>query len=223
MKSINTMSIKFNFNLIGIPALYFSFILISTVISSQVKHNLPQDILIIIDSDYTFEEIFLNSKVPSNIRKNLKLISVEYFSFDDKLHRGQVVIHKDLADDIIEIFKVIKEEKFPVSKVIPINKYNWSDEKSMNDNNTSAFNYRFVKGSSLLSSHAQGRAIDINPILNPHVKNGKTIPVNSKYDVNDKGTITLNNFLVKEFTKRGWDWGGLWQRNKDYQHFEKLN
>jgi hypothetical protein len=216
------MSATFNFNLIRSPAFYISFILISALTSSQVKHNLFQDDKIIIDSDYTFEEIFLNSNVPVNIRKNLNLISVEYFSFDDKLHRGQVLIHKGLANDIIEIFKVIKAEKFPVSKVIPINKYNWFDEKSMNDNNTSAFNFRFVKGSSLLSSHALGRAIDINPVQNPHVKNGKTIPVNSKYDVNVRGTISTNTFLVKEFAKRGWDWGGFWKRNKDYQHFEKL-
>jgi peptidoglycan LD-endopeptidase CwlK len=175
-----------------------------------------------LDSDYSIEDIFANSKIPENIRKNLRLISVEYFSFDNKLHRGQILIHKDLLNDIIEIFEIIKREKFPVGKVIPINKYDWSDEHSMNDNNTSAFNYRYVKGTGTLSSHASGRAIDINPKLNPYVKSGKTYPANFRYDTSLKGTITAESFLVKEFKKRGWNWGGFWSSNKDYQHFEKM-
>jgi len=136
----------FNFNLIVRLAFSISFIFISTFAESQGRYNLFRDDGIIIDSDYTFEEIFSKSKIPVNVRKNLKLISIEYFSFDDKLHRGQILIHKDLANDIIEIFKVIKEKKFPISKVIPINKYEWSDDLSVADNNTSSFNYRYVKG-----------------------------------------------------------------------------
>jgi peptidoglycan LD-endopeptidase CwlK len=177
----------------------------------------------IVDSDFTFEEIFSGSKIPDKIKVALRLINVEYFSFDEKLHRGQILIHKDLSNDITEIFRTIKKEKFPISKVIPINKYNWSDEHSMKDNNTSAFNFRYVKGTPTLSSHAHGRAIDINPILNPQLINGKFFPVNSKYDITVSGTITSNSFLVNEFTKSGWKWGGFWRRNKDYQHFEKLN
>ena len=192
-----------------------------TLPTSLGNQNLFHDDKVIIDSYYTFNEIFYNSKIPEEIRKDLKLISVEYFSFDDKLHRGQILIHKDLANDIITIFNVIKEKKFPISKVIPIIKYNWSDESSMNDNNTSAFNYRYVKGTSQLSSHALGRAIDINPKLNPQITNKNIFPTNSKYDITVLGTISADSFLVKEFKKRGWQWGGFWKKNKDYQHFEK--
>ena len=199
------------------------FVFIVTVATSLGNHNLFQEDEIIVDSKYTFEEVFSNSKIPEKIRKNLKLISVEYFSFDDKLHRGQIVIHKDLTNDIIEIFKIIKDKKFPVDKVIPINEYNWSDENSMKDNNSSAFNYRYVKGTNKLSPHALGRAIDINPKLNPYIKKGKSYPANSEYDISVKGTIKSDSFLVKEFVKRGWKWGGFWKRNKDYQHFEKLH
>lgn len=178
---------------------------------------------IIIDSNYRIEDIFFESKVPKSVTKNLTLISVEYFSFDEKLHRGQILIHKDLASDLIEIFRVIKGKNFPIGKVIPINHYNWSDENSMNDNNTSAFNYRFVTGTKVLSIHALGRAIDINPKLNPQLKNSKYFPTDSKYDVTVLGTIAANSFVIKEFTKRGWKWGGFWKSTKDYQHFEKLN
>jgi hypothetical protein len=189
---------------------------------SSGKSILFQDKEPIIDCDYTFDEIFTDKETSSKIKNNLRLISVEYFSFDDKLHRGQILIHKDLVKDIIEIFQIIKKKKFPIGKVVPINRYNWSDDLSMEDNNTSAFNYRFVKGTKKLSNHALGRAIDINPRLNPQIKKGKTSPANSKYDKNVEGTITSNSFLVKEFTKRGWKWGGHWKSMKDYQHFEKL-
>jgi hypothetical protein len=133
--------------------------------TSSRNQNLFHDDEIIIDSDYSFEEIFSDIKIPEKIKKNLKLISVEYFSFDDNLHRGQILIHKDLASEIIEIFSVIKEKKFPINKVIPIVKYNWSDDRSMNDNNSSAFNFRYIKGTTKLSSHALGRAIELTKPL----------------------------------------------------------
>ena len=212
-----------HFRVIGRLAFLLPLLFILRLSTSQGNQNLFLEDKIIIDSHYTFNEIFSGSKIPEDIKKDLKLISVEYFSFDDKLHRGQILIHKDLASNVIEIFKVIKEKKFPIGKVIPIIKYNWSDENSMTDNNTSAFNYRYVKGTSQLSSHALGRAIDINPKLNPQIKGENNIPANSKYDVTITGTITANSFIVKEFNKRGWQWGGLWKRNKDYQHFEKLD
>jgi hypothetical protein len=146
---------------------------------------------------------------------------VEYYSFDEKLHRGQIVINKKVSKDIIEIFSLIKESHFPISKVIPAVKYNWDDEASMNDNNTVAFNYRKVKGSNVQSSHSYGMAIDINPLQNPHIK-GKTIqPSSGKYDTKAKGTLLRDSKIVNEFIKRGWQWGGNWRSSKDYQHFEK--
>ncbi len=184
---------------------------------TQLQHN-----EIIIDSNFSIEEVLSNYPVSKDIKDNLTLITVEYYSFDKKLHRGQILIHKDLAKDVIEIFEIIKQKKFPIEKAIPINYYNWSDEASMMDNNTSGFNYRKVKGSKKLSSHALGRAIDINPKQNPHIVNGKFSPPSSSYNPKVEGTITSKSFVVKEFKKRGWSWGGNWKRNKDYQHFEKL-
>ena len=203
----------------------FSAIFITQIIilaySMGKIQNIEED-RVIIDSNYSLEEIFENEKIPLKIKKNLRLISVTYFSFDNKLHQGQILIHKDLVSDLHEIFKIIGQKKFPIDKVIPINHYNWSDELSMNANNTSAFNYRFVKGTKKLSPHAVGRAIDINPLLNPQIKKGKIFPVDANYNPEIEGTITANSFLVKEFTKRGWKWGGNWRSLKDYQHFEKL-
>jgi len=177
---------------------------------------------VIVDCNYTFKEAIENLNSPNELSSDLKLITVLYYSFDDKLHKGQIVIHKDLAKDAINIFEIIKEKKFKIAKVIPIVFYNWSDDKSMLDNNTSAFNYRFIAGTKKLSNHATGRAIDINPLLNPQVFKDRVYPSTAKYDPKKEGTITVPSFIVKEFKKMGWDWGGDWKSSKDYQHFEKL-
>ena len=176
---------------------------------------------IIIDADYTFDEALSESNIPSSVINTLVLVTVKYYGFDGKLHQGQILVNKDIAKDVEEIFDVIEEIKFPVERVVPIVKYDWSDEKSMNDNNTSAFNYRFISGSRILSMHANGLAIDINPKQNPYVKNGTSIPEGSEYKLNIIGTIKPDSKIVKIFKEKGWTWGGDWKSLKDYQHFQK--
>jgi hypothetical protein len=189
--------------------------------SSGYKTEYNSDI--IIDCKYTFDEAINGIEIPKSILKQLTLVEVEYYSFDEKLHRGQIVINQKAAKDVKEIFEFIKTIKFPIAKVIPIVKYNWSDEASMNDNNTSAFNYRIVKGYKLLSAHSYGLAIDINPLQNPHIKGKVVNPIKGSYNKKVAGTILKESKLVSEFRKRGWQWGGRWRSSKDYQHFEKKN
>ena len=50
----------------------------------------------------------------------------------------------------------------------------------MEANNTSAFNYREITGGGRLSNHAYGRAIDINILLNPYIRNGIVLPHGAK-------------------------------------------
>lgn len=203
-----------------------AFILLSfqQTLNYKFSSNQYQDeTKIIIDSNYTFEEALKGMEVPNSILKQISLIDVEYYSFDEKLHRGQILINKKAAKDIVEIFEYIKSSRFPIARVIPAVKYNWNDDSSMNDNNTTAFNYRKVKGYKVLSAHSYGMAIDINPLQNPHVKGKSIQPFKGKYDVKMKGTILRDSKLVHEFVKRGWQWGGRWRSSKDYQHFEKKN
>ncbi len=193
---------------------------IINVLSQADKQN-PSEDQIIVDCNYTFHEAISGIVIPKSILKQITLVDVEYYSFDGKLHKGQVVINKAVKKDIQEIFQIIKKNKFPIAKVIPIVRYNWSDKASMEDNNTSSFNYRKVDGQKILSPHSFGLAIDINPMQNPHIKSGKFNPPKAKYDPKANGTILKDSKLVLEFQKRGWQWGGFWQTSKDYQHFEK--
>jgi hypothetical protein len=199
--------------------LFISFILLG--INGRNNNVQEEEQGFVIDSNVDFEEAVTGLSIPKNILENLRIVDVYYYGFDDKLHKGQLVVHKDVVLNIIEIFEFIRESRFPIDKVVPISKYGWSDEKSMQDNNTSAFNYRFISGARVISNHASGLAIDINPRFNPYVKNGNSVPVNCVYDTTKAGTISSGSLLVKEFKERGWQWGGDWKSLKDYQHFEK--
>ena len=91
---------------------------------------------IIVDCNYTFEEAIAGTKAPQSIIDNLELIAVTYYSVDRKLHRGQILANKKLTPYIKQMFGVILKRKFPIAHAIPVAKYNWNDEASMEANNT---------------------------------------------------------------------------------------
>ena len=100
------------------------------------------------------------------------------------------------------------------------------DELSMEDNNTSAYNCRVIPGSGRWSRHAFGRAVDLNPLLNPEIdRTGAFQPENAAPYLDrtrtDPGVLHAGDPVVRLFTDRGWSWGGDWRTPKDYQHFER--
>jgi len=182
----------------------------------------------IIDSDISLSEA-LRKESPPEFKERQRLIEVLYYSFDGKIHKGQVVIDERLVEDIREGFRVALENKFPITSVIPIshdrffNNGKWNeDDEAMLSNNTSAFNYRMVTGGNSLSNHAYGFAIDINPVQNPYIKGDIVLPPNAVYDTTKPGTLAHDSPIVKTFIRLGWTWGGDWESLKDYQHFQKV-
>jgi hypothetical protein len=201
----------------------FLLVIFLPTISASHASEKPTDVPVI-DSALTIERSFegLDPNCPPEIKNNQALIDVLYYSADGLIHKGQVMMDQRLADDIRTIFEVALETRFPITSVIPLSQFDWSDEDSMSANNTSGFNYREVTGGKKLSNHAYGFAVDINPLLNPFIKNDLTLPANSVYNPEKPGTLTADHAIVKAFLKLGWEWGGNWQSLKDYQHFEKV-
>ncbi len=182
----------------------------------------------VIDSNVTLSEA-LKKYAPPEFKKRQRIIAVKYYSFDGKIHKGQLVIDARLINDIQEVFQVALANKFPINSVIPISHDRFhrngawnADNQSMLANNTSAFNYRKVTAGKSLSRHAYGFAIDINPVQNPYIKGKTVLPPGAVYDVSKPGTLTRDCPLVKTFIGLGWTWGGNWKSLKDYQHFEKV-
>lgn len=171
------------------------------------------------DCAYTLDEALAGTEAPHDVYSELRLIPVMYHGFDGHEHRGQLVLHRELIDDVLSIFEELFSREFPLQSVIPIVAFGWDDTLSMIANNSSAFNYRTISGTGRLSSHALGRAIDINPVQNPCVTEQKVAPRGATYDPGVAGTVTEE--VANLFRMRGWVWGGDWTSLRDWQHFEK--
>lgn len=177
---------------------------------------------IIMDSDLNFSDAIAGTNAPLEIVDRLSMVDVCYYSFDGLRHQGQIIVDCSLEDNVSEIFALIEKLKFPVGSAIPIVAYSWQDIESMSANNTSGFNYRVIEGTTKLSLHSFGRALDINPVQNPVIyPNGLIAPEGAVYKPQKKGAFTAVNPIVQEFLRRGWHWGGNFEQPKDYHHFEK--
>ncbi len=180
------------------------------------------DVGVIVDSAMDFGEAIAGTTAPREVLDVLCLVDVRYRGFDGLLHTGQLVIHRELAAEIREIFSLLEAENVPVGGAVPIVRYVWSDEASMAADNSSAFNYRFIAGTQMLSLHATGRAVDINPLRNPAIyPDGRIAPAGGIYRPGDPGTFTNGHPAVRAFLERGWRWGGRFDHIRDYHHFEK--
>jgi hypothetical protein len=156
----------------------------------------------------------------------LRRVEIDYVGFDGQIHRGAMIVHQDLVAEVIAIFEELRRLRYPIEKMQTVEHYlRADDELSMRDNNTSAFNCRDIPGTGRWSLHAYGRAIDLNPLLNPYIdRRGAYQPRNAGpyLDRNrtDPGLLHDGDAAVRAFTDRGWRWGGHWRTPKDYQHFE---
>ncbi|MGI8479368.1 MAG: M15 family metallopeptidase [Gaiellaceae bacterium] len=155
--------------------------------------------------------------------KDLRILSFSHWGFDRKVRTGRLVVHEDVARSLLGAFRDLYAERFPIRKVVPVDAYGASDFRSIEADNTSAFNCRLVEGTRRWSEHAYGRAIDINPIENPYVSGGRTSH-RASVSYLDRGRrrpgmAHEGGALVRAFDAIGWGWGGRWTSVKDYQHF----
>ncbi|OBB12783.1 hypothetical protein A5662_07600 [Mycobacteriaceae bacterium 1482268.1] len=157
----------------------------------------------------------------------LRRVELDYVGFDGQPHRGELVVHQDVVADVIAIFERLRQLRYPIAKMQSVDHYPGAeDELSMRDNNTSAYNCRPLPGSNTPSFHAFGRAIDVNPLINPYIDSkGHIEPATGGPYLDrgrtDPGMLHDGDLAVLAFTDRGWRWGGDWRTPKDYQHFER--
>ncbi len=160
---------------------------------------------------------------PQILLDDIISLNVDFFDFFGEKQSGVIEVHNSIQNDIQELFRLIFKLQFPIHSVKPISEYNFSDDDSMNANNTSAFNFRTVAmDPTRISHHGYGVAIDINPMQNPYIKGNTVLPSRGVYNVNQLGTLYDNHPIVIFMKERGFVWGGDWEKPYvDYQHFEK--
>jgi len=164
--------------------------------------------------------------------EDLAYVGLLYIDFEGQEQTGELICNKAVAQDMTEIFFELYRNEYQIERVRLIDEYGGDDTASMADNNTSCFNYRVVDGTTSLSKHAYGLAIDINPYYNPYVvfnKNGDgetyiSPPGSEAYADRSQSfayKIDENDLCYRLFTEHGFTWGGNWNSTKDYQHFQK--
>lgn len=166
-----------------------------------------------------------NCTVP---REELRYLHILHVGFDNNTHEGELIVNKRIAEAVLDIFKELYKAGYQIEKVRLIDEYNAQDELSMRDNNSSAFNFRYISYSTTLSKHAMGLAVDINTLYNPYIKqvDGRLNiePANAVQYVDRNRQfphkIDHDDLCYKLFIKHGFEWGGDWEDSKDYQHFE---
>ena len=163
--------------------------------------------------------------------EDLAYVGLLYMDFNGEEQTGELICNKAIAQDMVEIFYELYRNDYRIERIRLIDEYNGDDTLSMLDNNTSCFNYRVVDGTTTLSKHALGCAIDINPFYNPYIvfnKNGsgetyispKGSEIYADRSRNFPYKIDENDLCYKLFTEHGFTWGGNWNSTKDYQHFQ---
>lgn len=157
--------------------------------------------------------------------EDLRLLTVSFWGFDSSIHRGELVVHRDQAPNVLAAMRGVFDARFPIQRMELVDVYEGSDDRSMEANNTSAFNCRPIESRpDVWSQHAYGRAIDINPVQNPYVSSSgePDPPSGAPYMDRSKdavGMIHARGPVVRAFSSVGWEWGGYWASSKDYQHF----
>jgi poly-gamma-glutamate synthesis protein (capsule biosynthesis protein) len=159
---------------------------------------------------------------------DLRYLRLAYVGFDDAVHTGEMVVHADHAEDVVEVFGRLYDARWPIFRMRLVDEYAGDDDRSMAANNTSAYNCRRVAGQPTWSDHAFGAAVDVNPLQNPYVTGASVAPpagrrfarIDRSADARvPMGAIRADDVVVRAFASVGWQWGGDWSSSKDYQHF----
>ena len=151
-------------------------------------------------------------------REDLRYLHALHKDIEGVTHEGEMIVNRHIAEDVLEIFKELYENNYPIEKMVLIDEYDADDEMSMRDNNSSSFNFRFISHTTRVSKHGLGLAVDINTLYNPYTKVVDGVRIiepatgepyldrNASFDYKiDKGDL-----CYKLFIEHGFEWGGDW-------------
>jgi hypothetical protein len=154
---------------------------------------------------------------------DLRYLTVTFWGFDERHHTGELIVHRDHAEELVGVFARLHEARFPIEEMRVTRADELDAHPTGDGNNTGAFVCRPSVGSTSWSDHAYGRAVDINPFHNPYLRGEVVIPeLASAYldrDDGRPGMIIEGDVVTQAFDAIGWPWGGRWRSSKDWMHF----
>ena len=186
-------------------------------------------------SDSVFARMWLKSwkeNCPLK-RSDLRYLKMLHRNADGKPQTGEMVVNAAIAGKVLGIFRKLYDAGYRIERMVLIDNYGADDETAMRANNSSAFNFRFMTGSTTkISKHGMGLAVDINTLYNPYVKRkadgtwhiepatGRAYAFDRDARTDIPYKISHDDLAYRLFTEAGFQWGGDWTSLKDYQHFE---
>jgi hypothetical protein len=160
----------------------------------------------------------------------LRVLTVSHWGFDGRVHRGQLVVNRDVAAPLSKVFRRLYDLRFPIRHMTLRDVYGPERAWPRDGDVSGSFVCRESVPSPCTggtrsgrwSNHAYGYAIDLNPVENPYVGCGRVHdPASAPYVDRSrlrKGMVTPA--VVRAFRSIGWGWGGDWTGGtKDYMHF----
>ncbi|GAA5147893.1 hypothetical protein GCM10023340_21000 [Nocardioides marinquilinus] len=155
---------------------------------------------------------------------DLRYLTLSFRGFDGEAHTGELVVAASEADDVLSVFEALFAADFPIEEMRLPEPAELTAPPTGDGNNTAAYVCRPTTGqTSGFSAHAYGLALDLNPFMNPYLKDGLVLPelASSYLDRDDDrpGMVQPDSLAVREFARIGWSWGGDFQTLLDYQHF----
>ena len=190
------------------------------------------------------DTVFISSEIPQDVAdrmigksrpasravtplEDLRYLRISYVDFSDSVRTGEMVCHKAIAGDLLDIFRELFRIRYQIACIRLVDDFGGDDEASMQANNTSCYNDRKVRGTANISKHALGMAVDVNPLQNPQVRTYRISPATAAgfadrtKDFPHK--ISHEDPCYAIFKAHGFTWGGDWPSGKDYQHFVRYH
>ena len=155
----------------------------------------------------------------------LRHVEVSFIGFDGLNHYGELLVHRDVADDMLEVFRGLHALQFPLEDLAIATTADLDAPATGDGNGSGGFVCRAAAGTTRWSAHARGLAIDLNPFLNPYVRDGRVIPelataYTDRSDIHP-GMIAEGDAVTELLGNIGWTWGGNFRSLTDPMHFSR--
>jgi hypothetical protein len=161
---------------------------------------------------------------------DLRLLTVNYWGFDNRTHHGQLVVNKAAAGPLAKAFGQLYKLRFAIRHMRLADMYGPPKGRPKDGDITGSFSCRKAVPSPCngnasgthWSNHAYGLALDLNPVENPYVGCGMTRDKTalSYLDRSNMRKGMVTPAVIRAFASVGWGWGGSWTgETKDYMHF----